>query len=355
MASDCRPFHSSNSAMITEYQSAKAMDDIIASCTSVGLQGAGSLTRNGCENTRKRSMSSTSYSGAMNLSEHDIGEEDGSDDCPHFGEKKRRLTIEQVKTLEKSFELRNKLDPERKMQLAKALGLHQRQISVWFQNRRARWKTKQMEKNFAVLKHEYETLRRNYDILFQKNRQFKAEVQWLSRELKDNDRSSKVSISEIESQKNPANSVPKITDSPMELSVKSEICINFTEQPKHNYPTTTNEQDGGCCSYMTESASSIFNMDSPRTIESPQSPGIPQMASASANRSSPVLVVEGSPVGGEVAASVQKIPPPGLHEWHCLPKVEVDQSTEESWCNLLYSLEEQGALMLCEYWRVPDG
>jgi len=102
---------------------------------------------------------------------------------------------------------------------------------------------------------------------------------------------------------------------------------------------------------MTEAASSIFNIDSPRTIESPQSPVVPQIAAASANRSSPEFVVE-----GEVAAGGLKTPPPGsgLDEWHCLPKVEMDQGTEESWCNLLYSLEEQGSLMLCEYWRVPD-
>lgn len=326
------------------------MVDTIASGKSVGLQGAASPTRNECENTRKRSMSSSSLSGAMDLSNHDIGEEDdGSDDCPHFGEKKRRLTLQQVKTLEKSFELRNKLDPERKMQLAKALGLDPRQISVWFQNRRARWKTKQMEKDFDVLKHEYETLKKNYDMLLQKNRQFKAEVQWLSRELKSNDRSSKIRVSEIESQQRPTNSIPNVTVSPMELSVKSEICLNCTEQSQHNYLTTIKEQEGRCCSYMTEAASSVFNIDSPRTIESPQSPGVPQIAAASANRSSPELVVE-----GEVAAGGLKTPPPGLDEWQCLPKVEMDQGTEESWCNLLYSLEEQGALMLGEYWRVPD-
>lgn len=350
MACDGIPFRSSNN----EEQSANSIAETksMAETMSVGLpKGAVSLTSNECENTRKRSTSSSSLSGAMDLSDHDIGEEDGPDDCPHFGEKKRKLTFEQVKTLEKSFELRNKLDPDRKMQLAKQLGLEPRQISVWFQNRRARWKTKQMEKDFDVLKHEYETLKRNYDMLLQKNRQFKDEVQWLSRELKINDQSSKVRASLIESQQKPENSVPNLTISPMELSVKSEICLNCTEQSRENYPTTIKEQEGGCCSYMTEAASSIFNIDSPRTIESPQSPGVPQIAAASANRSSPEIVVE-----GEVTTGVLKTPPPGsgLDEWHCLPKVEMDQGTEESWCKFLYSLEEQGSLMLCEYWPVPD-
>ncbi|KAI0496515.1 hypothetical protein KFK09_022834 [Dendrobium nobile] len=45
------------------------------------------------------------------------GEEDLSDDCSQPGEKKRRLNMEQVRTLEKNFELGNKLEPEKKMQL----------------------------------------------------------------------------------------------------------------------------------------------------------------------------------------------------------------------------------------------
>lgn len=53
--------------------------------------------------------------------------------------KKRRLNMEQVKTLEKSFKMGKKLEPERKAQLARALELQPRQIAIWFQNRRARW------------------------------------------------------------------------------------------------------------------------------------------------------------------------------------------------------------------------
>jgi hypothetical protein len=73
-------------------------------------------------------------------------EDEMSDDGSQAGEKKRRLNVEQVRTLEKNFELGNKLEPERKLQLARALGLQPRQVAIWFQNRRARWKTKQLEK-----------------------------------------------------------------------------------------------------------------------------------------------------------------------------------------------------------------
>ncbi|KAK6920814.1 Homeobox domain [Dillenia turbinata] len=73
------------------------------------------------------------------------------DEYFHQPEKKRRLTVDQVKYLERCFEEENKLEPERKVQLAKELGLQPRQVAVWFQNRRARWKTKQLEKDFETL------------------------------------------------------------------------------------------------------------------------------------------------------------------------------------------------------------
>ncbi|KAF5962012.1 hypothetical protein HYC85_003221 [Camellia sinensis] len=84
----------------------------------------------------KRSMSFS----AIEVCDHETNgvEDDLSDDGSQAGEKKRRLNLEQVKTLEKNFELGNKLESERKMQLARALGLQPRQIAIWFQNRRAR-------------------------------------------------------------------------------------------------------------------------------------------------------------------------------------------------------------------------
>ncbi|XP_077222583.1 homeobox-leucine zipper protein HAT5-like [Tasmannia lanceolata] len=91
-------------------------------------------------------------------------------------EKKRRLTPEQVHLLEKSFEVENKLEPERKSQLAKKLGLQQRQVAIWFQNRRARWKTKQLEKDYALLKSSYDSLLSDYDQINTENEKLKSEV-----------------------------------------------------------------------------------------------------------------------------------------------------------------------------------
>ncbi|KAF8378418.1 hypothetical protein HHK36_029757 [Tetracentron sinense] len=120
----------------------------------------------------KRSMS---FSGT-DLCEETNGDDDISDDGSQAGEKKRRLNMEQIKTLEKNFELGNKLEPERKMQLARALGLQPRQIAIWFQNRRARWKTKQLEKDYDILKRQFEAIKADNNALHAQNKKLHAEI-----------------------------------------------------------------------------------------------------------------------------------------------------------------------------------
>ncbi|KAJ4902776.1 Homeobox-leucine zipper protein ATHB-6 [Raphanus sativus] len=100
-----------------------------------------------------------------------------------LAEKKRRLSINQVKALEKNFELENKLEPERKVKLAQELGLQPRQVAVWFQNRRARWKTKQLEKDYGVLKTQYDSLRHNFDSLRRDNESLLQEISKLKSKL----------------------------------------------------------------------------------------------------------------------------------------------------------------------------
>ncbi|XP_076931911.1 uncharacterized protein LOC143597238 [Bidens hawaiensis] len=114
------------------------------------------------------------------------GEENSDEDydkCFRQPEKKRRLTGDQVQFLEKSFGEDNKLEPERKAQLAKELNLQPRQVAIWFQNRRARCKTKQLEKDYEVLNSSYEKLKLEFDCLQQHNDKLKQEVQMLKEKL----------------------------------------------------------------------------------------------------------------------------------------------------------------------------
>jgi len=113
--------------------------------------------------------------------------DDNGDECMdeyfHKPEKKRRLSMNQVQFLEKSFEEENKLEPERKTKLAKDLGLRPRQVAIWFQNRRARWKTKTLEKDYEALHASFENLKSNYDSLLKEKDNLKAEVASLNEKV----------------------------------------------------------------------------------------------------------------------------------------------------------------------------
>lgn len=105
-----------------------------------------------------------------------LDEEGCVEESGHVSDKKRRLSVDQVKALEKNFEVENKLEPERKVKLAQELGLQPRQVAVWFQNRRARWKTKQLERDYGVLKANYDGLKLNFEKLQHDNEALLKEV-----------------------------------------------------------------------------------------------------------------------------------------------------------------------------------
>ena len=98
--------------------------------------------------------------------------------------KKRRLSSEQVKALERYFEVENKLEPERKAKLAEELGLQPRQVAIWFQNRRARWKAKQLEKDYGLLKANYNSLKLSFDDLRQQNEALAEKVAEKKKKIK---------------------------------------------------------------------------------------------------------------------------------------------------------------------------
>lgn len=87
-------------------------------------------------------------------------------------EGRSRFSDEQIRFLEYMFETQSRPELRMKQQLAKELGLHPRQVAIWFQNRRARSKSKQKEQ-------EYNNLKNNYEMLASKSESLKEENQTL--------------------------------------------------------------------------------------------------------------------------------------------------------------------------------
>lgn len=78
---------------------------------------------------------------------------------------KKRFSDGQVKSLESMFETDSRLEPAKKLELARELGLQPRQVAIWFQNKRARWKLKQVQRDYTTLRANYNTLDSRFDAL----------------------------------------------------------------------------------------------------------------------------------------------------------------------------------------------
>lgn len=129
----------------------------------------GSETINHFHVDKTSTKSKQIYSREFQAMMDSLEEEDCREEASQAPEKKRRLTVDQVKALEKNFEVDNKLEPDRKVKLAEELGLQPRQIAVWFQNRRARLKSKELERDYGLLKANYDALKLDYKNLEQEN------------------------------------------------------------------------------------------------------------------------------------------------------------------------------------------
>lgn len=92
---------------------------------------------------------------------------------------KKRFNDEQIKSLETIFQSETKLEPRKKLQLARELGLQPRQVAIWFQNKRARWKSKQLEKDYSLLRSNYNILASQFQTLNYEKQSLLAQLQKL--------------------------------------------------------------------------------------------------------------------------------------------------------------------------------
>ncbi|XP_055835817.1 homeobox-leucine zipper protein ATHB-6-like [Solanum dulcamara] len=133
--------------------------------------------------TEDKNTENLGYSNEFQAMLDGLEDEDGIEESGCGTGKKRRLRVDQVQALEKIFEVDNKLDPDRKVKIAQELGLQPRQIAIWFQNRRARWKTKQLERDYNILKANYEALQHNYTKVEQEKEGLITELKGLKEKL----------------------------------------------------------------------------------------------------------------------------------------------------------------------------
>ncbi|KAG6490341.1 homeobox-leucine zipper protein HOX5-like isoform X1 [Zingiber officinale] len=147
------------------------------------LLGSAKSDFQGFQGLRSAVAGSTEASGAFKIRPFFTSKYEIYEGFP--SEKKRRLTSEQIRMLERSFEEENKLEPERKSELAKKLGLQPRQVAVWFQNRRARWKNKQVERDLDLLKASYDALLIDHDALIKDNEHLRSQVNLLLEKLQE--------------------------------------------------------------------------------------------------------------------------------------------------------------------------
>uniref|UniRef100_A0A2P2JDM9 Homeobox-leucine zipper protein n=2 Tax=Rhizophora mucronata TaxID=61149 RepID=A0A2P2JDM9_RHIMU len=93
---------------------------------------------------------------------------------------RRRFSDEQIRSLETMFESETRLEPRKKLQVAKELGLQPRQVAIWFQNKRARWKSKQLERDYSILRANYNSLASRFENLKKEKQALVLQLQKLN-------------------------------------------------------------------------------------------------------------------------------------------------------------------------------
>ncbi|XP_074284541.1 homeobox-leucine zipper protein ATHB-12-like [Silene latifolia] len=159
---------------------------------------------------------------------------------------KRRFSDEQVRSLETIFESETKLDPRKKVQVAKELGLQPRQVAIWFQNKRARWKSKQIEKNYRVLKSNYDSLKARLEVVRKDKESLLSQVLELR--------------SVVERSDEGRNGCGECKDSIAGLAAKSS---SLQEETEHQGLLVYSDDDkSGNMAYLKQEQPGFFNIDS---------------------------------------------------------------------------------------------
>ncbi|KAJ6929991.1 hypothetical protein NC652_013756 [Populus alba x Populus x berolinensis] len=148
------------------------------------------------------------------------------------GARKRKLSAEQVNFLEMTFGDEHKLETERKEKLASDLGLDPRQVAVWFQNRRARWKNKKLEEEYTKLKTAHESIVVEKCLLESEVLKLKEQLSRAEKEIQRlSDRADRVSTS------SPSSSLSMAMEPPFlgEFAVLEGYGDAFYMPPENNY------------------------------------------------------------------------------------------------------------------------
>ncbi|KAL2323152.1 hypothetical protein Fmac_027531 [Flemingia macrophylla] len=184
----------------------------------------------------------TAYPG-MEMKEQALAETSSSMEKMNCGsqEKKKRLTSDQLDSLESSFQKEIKLDPDRKMKLSKELGLQPRQIAVWFQNRRARWKNKQLE-------HLYDSLKQEFDVISKEKQKLEEEVMKLKAMVREQASRTQVSTGYTEIS---GEETVESTSEALRCSKRGTLHHHHQQQQQQNIG------DGNCSTFTVEDYNTV--------------------------------------------------------------------------------------------------
>ncbi|KAK4728959.1 hypothetical protein R3W88_021947 [Solanum pinnatisectum] len=180
---------------------------------------------------------------------------------------RRRFNDEQIKSLENMFETESRPELRTKQQLAKRLGLQPRQVAIWFQNKRARSKSKQLELEYRMLQISYDNLGSKYELLKKEHESLLIQLQRL-RKLMEKDENEEIEKDVIKSETEvkqddfaPEFGLPLCEDSrgidylgpESDILDMAQIADGLSEiENEYNFESRTFLHDTGCTSPLWE-------------------------------------------------------------------------------------------------------